>query len=128
MSQEIRAIYENGLFRPLDPVSVAEHDVVSLMIGPADAKSLADAEELARQKQALREVLDEADRLPLESPDDGFSGAGVANSPRSDDDVLMRQREALVEMFAEADSLPLENPDDTFSGADHDLVLYGWKK
>jgi len=34
MSQEIRAIYENGLFRPLDPVSVTEHDIVSLVIGP----------------------------------------------------------------------------------------------
>jgi predicted DNA-binding antitoxin AbrB/MazE fold protein len=32
MSQEIRAIYENGFFRPLDPVSLAEHDVVSLVV------------------------------------------------------------------------------------------------
>jgi predicted DNA-binding antitoxin AbrB/MazE fold protein len=87
MSQEIRAIYENGLFRPLDPVSVGENDLVSLVVV--------------------------AGTSPLQSED--------AN-------VLARQRIALAEMFAEADSLPLENPDDTFSGADHDLVLYGWKK
>ncbi len=37
MSQEIRAIYENGLFRPLDPVSIGEHDVVSLVIVTAPA-------------------------------------------------------------------------------------------
>lgn len=87
MSQEIRAIFENGLFRPLDPVSIGEHDVVSLTIVP----------------------------VPVVAP-----GSAA--------EVLARQRNALAEMFAEADSLPLENPDDTFSGADHDLVLYGWKK
>ena len=87
MSQEIRAIYENGLFRPLDPVTVGEHDIVSLMIVPAPAVE-----------------------------------------PRGEADVLARQRKSLAEMFAEADSLPVENPNDTFSGADHDLVLYGWKK
>ena len=87
MSQEIRAIYESGLFRPLDPVSVGEKDLVSLVVV--------------------------AGASPLQSED--------AN-------VLARQRIALAEMFAEADSLPLENPDETFSGADHDLVLYGWKK
>ncbi len=32
MSQQIRAIYENGLFRPLDPVNLAEHDLVSLVV------------------------------------------------------------------------------------------------
>lgn len=87
MSREIRAIYENGLFRPLEPVALAEHDLVSLVIAP-----------------------------------------DATNGARSEDEVIARQREALAEMFAEADSLPLENPEDRFSGADHDLVLYGWKK
>ena len=86
MSQKIRAIYENGLFRPLEPVSLTEHDLVSLVIGPVANGQPGDSEEIARQQQALREALDEADRLPLEGPDDGFSGA------------------------------------------DHDWVLYGWKK
>jgi predicted DNA-binding antitoxin AbrB/MazE fold protein len=86
MSQEIRAIYENGLFRPLDPVSLSEHDVVSLVVSGAS--------------QHLE------------------GGADAA---------LDLQRQALREMFDEADSLPLENPE-RFSGADHDAVLYGWKK
>jgi predicted DNA-binding antitoxin AbrB/MazE fold protein len=87
MSQEIRAIYENGLFRPLDPVSLTNHDEVSLVVVlPKVEASSTDDVKLARQRESLREALDEADQMPLESPDDGFSGA------------------------------------------DHDLVLYGWKK
>jgi predicted DNA-binding antitoxin AbrB/MazE fold protein len=88
MSQEIRAIYENGLFRPLEPVLLTDHDVVSLVVSPATQNGL----------------------------------------PVVGDELLARQRTALAEMFSEADSLPLENPEDNFSGADHDLVLYGWKK
>jgi predicted DNA-binding antitoxin AbrB/MazE fold protein len=86
MSQEIRAIYENGLFRPLDPISLSEHDVVSLVVSGA----------------------------PSQSPSGG-------------DAALDSQRQALLEMFDEADRLPLENSEG-FSGADHDAVLYGWKK
>jgi predicted DNA-binding antitoxin AbrB/MazE fold protein len=87
MSQEIRAVYENGLLRPLDPVSLSEQDQVSLVINPTTAHgSLTENQERDRQRQALQDALDEAERLPLENPDDGFSGA------------------------------------------DHDLVLYGWKK
>jgi predicted DNA-binding antitoxin AbrB/MazE fold protein len=87
MSQEIRAIFENGLFRPLEPVSLADCDLVSLVISQANA-----------------------------------------DSSVGDDQILRQQREALAELFAEADSLPLEAPNDGFSGADHDLILYGWKK
>ena len=76
MSQEIRAIYENGLFRPLDPVSIGEHDVVSLVIGPATAvEPRGEADELARQRIALVEMFAEADSLPNENPNDTFSGS-----------------------------------------------------
>jgi predicted DNA-binding antitoxin AbrB/MazE fold protein len=74
MSQEIRAVYENGLFRPLEPVSLAEHDVVSLVVGPAVVNTPSSTEH-DHPYRTLREALDEAARLPLESPDDGFSGA-----------------------------------------------------
>lgn len=86
MSQEIRAIYENGLFRPLDPISLSEHDVVSLVV------------------------------------------SGAASHPQGGADAALDlQRQALREMFDEADRLPLENSE-RFSGADHDAVLYGWKR
>jgi predicted DNA-binding antitoxin AbrB/MazE fold protein len=75
MSQEIRAIYENGLFRPLDPVMVGEQGVVSLVIVPAPAvEHRRDDDVLARQRKALAEMFAEADSLPLENPDDTFSG------------------------------------------------------
>ena len=84
MTYEIRAIFEKGLLRPLDPLTLGENDVVTVVVQTD-----------AAEQEAI---------------------------------ALARQREALQQMFAEADSLPNENPSDTFSGADHDLVLYGWKK
>jgi predicted DNA-binding antitoxin AbrB/MazE fold protein len=82
MSQEVRAIYENGQFRPLDPVSLPEQGLVSLVITPATSTAPTDIE----RRRALHAALDEAAQLPIEGSDDGFSGA------------------------------------------DHDLILYGWKK
>lgn len=72
MSQEIRAIYEHGQFRPLEPVSLAEQDVLSLVISQAPSQN---AVALARQKELLKTALESAAKLPLEGPDDGFSGA-----------------------------------------------------
>jgi predicted DNA-binding antitoxin AbrB/MazE fold protein len=75
MSHAIRAIYENGLFRPLEPVELGERDVVSLVIVPSLGCPSAKDEELRRQREALAEMFAEADRLPLENPNDTFSGA-----------------------------------------------------
>ena len=62
----IQAIYEGGVFKPCEPVALAEGTKVELTIHrpfvPADPASL------------LR-ALEEIAALPLESPDDGFSGA-----------------------------------------------------
>jgi predicted DNA-binding antitoxin AbrB/MazE fold protein len=85
MTHEFRAIYENGVLRPIDPLSLPEHDVVTVVVRSENCP-VSHARDAAEQKRALLAALEEANRLPLESPDDGFSGA------------------------------------------DHDLVLYGWKK
>ena len=37
MSQHLRAIYEAGVFRPLDPVSLPEHQEVALVLQTQDA-------------------------------------------------------------------------------------------
>ena len=75
MSQEIRAIFENGLFRPLDPISLGEQAIVVLTVEqPSPSASDASAT-LLGQRAALREMFDEAASLELEAPDDGFSGA-----------------------------------------------------
>jgi predicted DNA-binding antitoxin AbrB/MazE fold protein len=88
MSYIIRAIYENGSFRPLDPVAFEPCDLVSLVVTPL--------------------VVEEGD-----SP----SPSSEASSSRT-----------IAQLLAEANELPLESSDDGFSGADHDEVLYDWRK
>jgi predicted DNA-binding antitoxin AbrB/MazE fold protein len=40
MSQEITAIYENGMFRPLESVTLAEHVTVSLTVRASTDKGI----------------------------------------------------------------------------------------
>jgi predicted DNA-binding antitoxin AbrB/MazE fold protein len=66
MTNRIRAIYERGVFRPTEPVALKDGSRVDLEFEvptpPPDAKELA---------AALAEIA----ALPVEGPDDGFSGA-----------------------------------------------------
>lgn len=86
MTHEFRAIFEHGILRPLDPISLVENDVVTVVVQSNGSGNEHFAAEDTQQKKNLMAALAEANQLPLESPNDGFSGA------------------------------------------DHDLVLYGWKK
>ncbi len=73
MTQFIHAIYEHGVFRPLDPVALPEHERVSLTVARANDSG---EDTLKDQRAAaLRAALEEAARMPLEGPNDGFSGA-----------------------------------------------------
>jgi predicted DNA-binding antitoxin AbrB/MazE fold protein len=63
MTAKIQAIYEKGVFRPTDPVPLAEGSAVELIVN-SDSDS-----------QPLVEALKEISRLPIEGPVDGFSGA-----------------------------------------------------
>jgi predicted DNA-binding antitoxin AbrB/MazE fold protein len=73
MTQLVQAIYENGVFRPLDPVHFAEHEQVSLVIeSPAQSP---DAAVVAQQRDALRKLRAEMDALPSGAPADGLGGA-----------------------------------------------------
>jgi predicted DNA-binding antitoxin AbrB/MazE fold protein len=78
MDRSIPAIFDAGVFRPLEPVELAEgtHVVVQVQASPAPESSPAELspEELARQQAAIAEMLAEIERLPIEEPDDGFSG------------------------------------------------------
>jgi predicted DNA-binding antitoxin AbrB/MazE fold protein len=73
MSHTIPAIFDAGVFRPLEPVELAEgtHVEVQVPVGPPAELS---PEELARQAAAIEEMLAEIESLPVEGPDDGFSG------------------------------------------------------
>ena len=77
MSRTIPAIFNAGVFRPLQPVDLADGTQVEVQM-PAVPSHAATAElspeELARQRTAIKEMLAEIESLPIEGPDDGFSG------------------------------------------------------
>lgn len=74
MTQLIQAIYENGVFRPLEPVHVGEHAQVSLTVESA-AETPTDAATLQRQREALARLRADMDALPSQAPHDGLGGA-----------------------------------------------------
>lgn len=66
MTVQVKAVYENGIFRPVDPVVLTDGEEVDLSVttkGPEpDPQRLADA-------------LERIAAMPSEGPIDGFSGA-----------------------------------------------------
>jgi predicted DNA-binding antitoxin AbrB/MazE fold protein len=73
MSHTIPAIFDAGVFRPLEPVELAEGTHVEVQV-PVEPPAELSPEELARQAAAIEEMLAEIESLPVEGPDDGFSG------------------------------------------------------
>ncbi len=77
MSRTIAAIFDAGVFRPLEPVNLAEGTQVEVQVSKtALNQSVAELspEELARQQAGIAEFLARMEALPDEGPDDGFSG------------------------------------------------------
>jgi predicted DNA-binding antitoxin AbrB/MazE fold protein len=74
MTYEIRAIFDNGVLRPLEPLALGDQDLVTVVVRTQDAVS-GDANELVLQREALKKMFAEADSLPNENPNDTFSGA-----------------------------------------------------
>jgi predicted DNA-binding antitoxin AbrB/MazE fold protein len=71
MSQQIDAIFDNGVFRPLVPISIPDKAHVRLTVdAPAES---APADKLAAQKAALRALWQEIDKLPQHHNNDGWS-------------------------------------------------------
>jgi predicted DNA-binding antitoxin AbrB/MazE fold protein len=72
MTFQTDAIYEHGVLRPLTPLDLKEHQVVSLAISTAsDAE--AELSEAARQRKILLEYVANVERMPDDGPQDGFS-------------------------------------------------------
>lgn len=78
MSQTIAAVFDSGVFRPLEPVDLAEGKQVQVQVQvtqTADAgQDELSAEELTQQQAAIAEFLARMEALPDEGPDDAFSG------------------------------------------------------
>ena len=77
MSYEVDAIYNNGAFVPVTPLAIQEGVRVHLRVEEqASQNGTGRSETPPRQSRAaLDEFLRIAAELPLEGPDDGFSGA-----------------------------------------------------
>ncbi len=75
MTQLIQAIFENGVFRPLEPVRLGEHVQVSLTVESPPPPSESDAAAVQRQREALARLRAEMDALPSMAPQDGLGGA-----------------------------------------------------
>lgn len=69
MQQHIQAVYEAGVLKPLEPLELVEHEVVSLVVERADG--------VARQEAPgdFVDFVEELSRLPHAPAQDGFSGA-----------------------------------------------------
>jgi predicted DNA-binding antitoxin AbrB/MazE fold protein len=77
MSRTIPAIFDAGVFRPLQPVDLADGTHVEVQVPTVPSNEPAadlTPEELARQRAAIEEMIAEIESLPIEEPDDGFSG------------------------------------------------------
>lgn len=71
MSQQYNAIYENGVFRPLTPVSLPERTEVQIVVqqGTVDESP----EVIEKQRAALEELFRKVDALSKHENNDGWS-------------------------------------------------------
>jgi predicted DNA-binding antitoxin AbrB/MazE fold protein len=81
MSQQIDAIYDNGVLKPLEPLSLPDQTRVKLTVEaerpvapePLDEAKTGESEVLAKQKAALEELRRTIDQLPQHRNNDGWS-------------------------------------------------------
>jgi predicted DNA-binding antitoxin AbrB/MazE fold protein len=78
MLENIEAIFENGVFRPLAPVALPEHKRVSMSVAicpEAEGVPSAPTDVMERQRTALARLQTEMDALPVAAAADGLGGA-----------------------------------------------------
>ena len=77
MTQHFPAIFENGVFRPLEQVQLAEHERVLRTVSSEakEASAIDPAEVIRRQKESLEKLRKEMDSIPIQAPSDGLAGA-----------------------------------------------------
>jgi predicted DNA-binding antitoxin AbrB/MazE fold protein len=72
MSHEVDAVYNNGAFVPVTPMAIREGTHVHLRV---EEKASASGPSKLMSQTEFKEFLQRMADLPLEGPDDGFSGA-----------------------------------------------------
>ena len=72
ISHEVDAVYDNGTFIPVTPIAIPEGTQVHLRVEEKTAHE--PAAKMMTQAE-LKEFVQMMAALPLEGPDDGFSGA-----------------------------------------------------
>jgi predicted DNA-binding antitoxin AbrB/MazE fold protein len=80
MAHFIEAIYEHGVFRPLQPVQIPELEHVSLVVtesgATVDRSHVVDAgADMRHQLEALVTLRAKMEALPPAAPEDGLGGA-----------------------------------------------------
>jgi predicted DNA-binding antitoxin AbrB/MazE fold protein len=83
-----QAVFENGVLRPLEPLALPEHEIVSLTIVPAGvapSPPADESEEAARQADAWRKLLAELEQIPDAPDPDGLTN-------RDHDQILYGKR------------------------------------
>jgi predicted DNA-binding antitoxin AbrB/MazE fold protein len=71
MTQQIDAIYDNGVLRPLVPLHIPDQTRVKVTVeAPVEAEPTG---RLAAQQAALRQLWQEIDKLPQHRNNDGWS-------------------------------------------------------
>lgn len=76
MNIEVPAVFENGVLRPLAPLSLADHEQVTVTVKRSKKHEMTPEEEAAlaaRQREALKRSLAKLDALPDEPPKDNFA-------------------------------------------------------
>ena len=80
MTLQIAAIYDNGVFRPLEPLALADQAHVKLTVNDtanprieAEPSLAVDPKVLAAQQAALEELRRAIDKVPQHKNNDGWS-------------------------------------------------------
>jgi predicted DNA-binding antitoxin AbrB/MazE fold protein len=76
MPQHLRAIYEDGVFRPLEPVRLAEHQEITLVLETADNVASGAGDE--------RPIWEVAADLACEIPEDALSAVPTDGAAQHD--------------------------------------------
>jgi predicted DNA-binding antitoxin AbrB/MazE fold protein len=73
MTHYLKAIYEDGVFRPLEPIKIAEHSEVSLLVETPDEHGAEIAPDLPIWEFAVQLMRDAPEEALQALPTDGAS-------------------------------------------------------